>query len=340
MNHMKLKNYFAFVALLAVIVTSCSDSTQVLPKASGRANEVLVVVDDPIWDAEAGDILHDLFAQEVDGLAWEEPLFDVSRVNHRNYSEMLQIARNVVYVDVSNRYSSAKVKLFKDLHASNQSFVKIQAPTIDELVQVLNKNGNRMLSFLYTTERDRSIKYFTKYKNRVLAQQVLDSIGIKMLIPSSFSRANVKEGFSWMVGGNSDSRQYLAMYSYPYVDDSTFTRNYLIKKRNEFMKANIPGPTKGSYMSTGTFYPSTYKAIKKNGKYCAELRGVWETVGDMMGGPFVSHTILDDENQRVITVEGFLYAPQKNKRNHMRQLEALLHTAHLPIIKSTDTEEE
>jgi hypothetical protein len=53
-------------------------------------------------------------------------------------------------------------------------------------------------------------------------------------------------------------------------------------------------------------------------------------VGDMMGGPFVSHARLDEANQRVIVVEGFVYAPEKDKRNIIRQVEASLYTLKLP----------
>ena len=52
--------------------------------------------------------------------------------------------------------------------------------------------------------------------------------------------------------------------------------------------------------------------------------------GGSMGGPFYSHTRLDEINQRVITVEGFVFAPGTKKRNHIRFLEAVLFTAKLP----------
>ena len=48
--------------------------------------------------------------------------------------------------------------------------------------------------------------------------------------------------------------------------------------------------------------------------------------GDAMGGPFISHTLDDSIRHRVITVEGFVYAPEMKKRNLMRQLEAVLYT--------------
>ena len=61
-----------------------------------------------------------------------------------------------------------------------------------------------------------------------------------------------------------------------------------------------------------------------------EARGLWRMKGDFMGGPYVSHTRLDEKNQRIITAEIFVYSPDKMKRNLMRQMEASLYTLRLP----------
>ena len=52
--------------------------------------------------------------------------------------------------------------------------------------------------------------------------------------------------------------------------------------------------------------------------------------GEAMGGPFVSHSQVDTINNRVIVVEGFVYAPDKMKRTMIRRLEAALYTLELP----------
>ena len=58
-------------------------------------------------------------------------------------------------------------------------------------------------------------------------------------------------------------------------------------------------------------------------------RGLWEMEGDAMGGPFVSHSIVDSSRRRIIVAEGFVYAPGMKKRNLLRQLEASLYTLKL-----------
>ena len=60
-----------------------------------------------------------------------------------------------------------------------------------------------------------------------------------------------------------------------------------------------------------------------------EARGLWGLFGhpgDLMGGPFVSYTLLDTVYNRVVTLDGFLYAPSDPKRDLLRQVEAVLHS--------------
>ncbi len=45
-----------------------------------------------------------------------------------------------------------------------------------------------------------------------------------------------------------------------------------------------------------------------------------------MGGPFISLSTFDKERNRIVTVEGFVYAPKFDKRNYLRQVEAILYT--------------
>jgi hypothetical protein len=43
-----------------------------------------------------------------------------------------------------------------------------------------------------------------------------------------------------------------------------------------------------------------------------------------MSGPFVNYAIVDKTNNRVLFLEGFCYAPSKDKRDLMLELEAII----------------
>jgi hypothetical protein len=45
-----------------------------------------------------------------------------------------------------------------------------------------------------------------------------------------------------------------------------------------------------------------------------------------MAGPFISYSVIDKPNNRLVIVEGMTYAPSINKRDYMFELEAILKT--------------
>ena len=47
---------------------------------------------------------------------------------------------------------------------------------------------------------------------------------------------------------------------------------------------------------------------------------------DFMAGPFVSYTIVNPTHDKLITAEGFVYYPNKEKRDYLRQLEAMIYS--------------
>jgi hypothetical protein len=72
------------------------------------------------------------------------------------------------------------------------------------------------------------------------------------------------------------------------------------------------------------------KNISSKGEYAQEARGLWHMENDAMGGPFVAHSVVDTINNRIVVVEGFVYAPEKMKRTMIRRLEAALYTLEVP----------
>ena len=121
----------------------------------------------------------------------------------------------------------------------------------------------------------------------------------------------------------------ICMYSYPYEGPETFNKEYILHKRDSVMEKNLPGEKPGMYMQTDTLC-TMIKPIVVHGMYAMETRGLWIMKDDCMGGPFVSHSRVDTEANKVLVVEGFVYAPEKMKRGLMRRLEGSLYTLMLP----------
>jgi hypothetical protein len=84
-----------------------------------------------------------------------------------------------------------------------------------------------------------------------------------------------------------------------------------------------------SYLVTETsvpFRPVISKQVTINGHYAMELRGLWKTNTNTMGGPFISYTLVDEKAGLLYYIEGFAFSPGKPQRETIRELEAILWT--------------
>lgn len=95
-------------------------------------------------------------------------------------------------------------------------------------------------------------------------------------------------------------------------------------------------PTKNSYMVAEDEMIAYRREIKVNGLKIIEIRNLWKIENDYMGGPFINYTIINESTNKVIGIDGFVYAPQFDKRDYLRQLEAILTSVELPKHESTN----
>jgi hypothetical protein len=153
-------------------------------------------------------------------------------------------------------------------------------------------------------------------------------MGFYMAVPRNMVRCKKAENFMWISNNAGNMNRNIVLYSYPYTEADAFTRAKLLQKRDSVMKLHIPGPVENSYMTTEyRFEPPIWEeTAMANKQYAIRIQGMWRVEGEYMGGPFVSISCLDQKNQRIITAEAFIYAPNQYKRNAMRQLEAALYT--------------
>ena len=331
MNHLlKTVTTLAFILGFA----SCKGGADsYLPGVSGKAGEILVVSSENIYKSPIGADWKAMLAEDVEGMNWDEPQLDISNVTLGGFSDMLKPSRNLLILDVSKKYSKSKVAFNRSVWGKGQAFVKVQAADTTGLRNILNKSGVKIREFFVEAERERLIEYFQKNIREDWAKRVKDSSGIEIAVSSMFIKQKFDDNFIWLSSGTVNERVDLLLYWYNYEDPKTFTKDFLVSKRDSILRNNVAGPREGSYMATEKAFAPFFNEIALDGKYVAEMRGMWKVEGDLMGGPFISHTRLFEEKNLVVTVEGFVYAPNQSKRNLMRRVEAIMYTLKLPETK-------
>lgn len=323
-----MKRNCIFIAIAVAILTAGCKGGIVKPNCSGAAFDLLWIINDDIYFSSAGDSMELCLSGAVPFLPQPEPQFNVIRMNHAMYDNLLQTTRNILFVNVDpDRYTCVKIKMAKDVWAKGQAICVINAPAVDSLRDAVSRYGEGIVDYFVKAERERMMNYYISNINREALSRTNEMFGYDIAVPTSINRFKKGENFLWMANGNPDEGQYVMIYTEPYVSKQQLTDEAILNRRDSVTKANIPGSLEGSYMTTERhhLYPES-RNIELNGQWAKETRGLWKMNGDCMGGPFVSITTIDTTTNNIVTVEGFVYAPSKDKRRYLRQMDAMVYS--------------
>ncbi|MCD8042042.1 MAG: DUF4837 family protein [Tannerellaceae bacterium] len=327
---MKTNTLLSIIICLATLLSGCN-SGSVMTRATGFAYEIIVVMDRTDWNREVGEAVKAEIQAPVPGLPQDEPSFKITAVAPHEFNGLLTYVRNILIVRIDeSMYTKVSVNVEANRWANGQVVMTVTSPDSEMLIEWLKRNPNHIVDYFTKVELDRTAQQLQSTYSSVVMDNVKEMFGISLKVPADITSSKKAENFFWASNNANTGRMDIVVYSFPYTDADTFTEDYLVAKRDSVMKENLPGAFPNSYMETEKRFELSYTPISVRGHYVGELRGLWRMVGDMMGGPFVSHTRLDEVNNQVIVVEGFVYAPETNKRNFIRRLEGSLYTLRLP----------
>lgn len=331
-----------FIIITATILfAGCSGSDKnplLTPASSGLPYELLVVCNENLWTAPAGRALFDVLDTDVPALPQSERSFRISHTPPTAFSRLLKSFRNVIEVKIDkSQYTQTKFKYSEDKYATPQMIMTIQSPSAEDFAEYVTKNAQVIIDFFTTAEMNRELKDLKENYNKEFMDSVKKKFGCEMLIQRNIRGIKSGEDFLWAsdISNHNSSIQNFVVYSYPYTSTDNFSRENFLQKRDSIMKANIPGGRPNQYMATDTMFVDVYDTEFRQ-RYMQVAKGLWQMENDMMGGPFVSHQMVDEKNNRVIVAEAFIYAPNKKKGDLMRKLEAALFSLCLPTDKDIE----
>lgn len=274
--------------LLAVALAGCRSARRVKPASSSKAGEVLVVGD------ESG-LLSACLSRSVPGLPQEEPLFDVRRITAEQLSGNALLARAIVVV------GRGGYKVGRDLDARPQLVVRAQ---LSDSVRVLRD----LLAF----EESVALAQLRRHPNAEMEARVRRQFGVDMTIPEEMKASKTGRDFLWMATNGAENVRGLCVMRLRNAEGER-----LPVAVDSALAHNIRGERASVRMHL--LLPAVEKTVDEGRTV---LRGQWEMDGDAMGGAFVAsagHT-----SGETIVLLAFAYAPERKKRNIMRQLQAVV----------------
>ena len=151
----------------------------------------------------------------------------------------------------------------------------------------------------------------------------LKKIGIKnMLLHKGFD-PTLDEDLEIFATKTVKTIQYVLVSERP-MSEGLVSVDDIIAHRDSLGKHYFEGTLEGSYMATELLIPPSIETTEISGMFARANCGLWRLDGVFMGGPFLSTTIYDEKNDRILTVESVLYGPTAKKRNVVLEMEAMM----------------
>ena len=319
--------------IITIIVSSCSqEGPRRLPRHSGEPGEVLIVMDENLWTGSPGDSLSSLFEIYYPLLPQAEPSFSLLQFTPTQMSNLLRHHRNILRVKIGKGSEKNSLTLVKDKWSNEQLVFTLSAPDIESFYSLISSEIPQVAEIINEKEVERIKQKYNRSGNDDLERKLKKVYGIDLSIPRDFKVAKSENGFTWLkrerikYQGNTahDITQGLLFYTYPYRSDSALTHTDILAVRDSILKEYVPGPKEGTYMTTEYLFEPVSKSLSLNGKYGVLTRGLWKTENYFMGGPFMSLTTTSANDQNIICVSGFVFAPKFDKREYIREIEAML----------------
>ena len=324
---MKRTSSLLFIlAFSTIFISSCRNDNTLMKNITGKAGEMVVVIPKEAWTGAPGKIIKEILAQPQLALPQDEPIFDLVDVPPAAFVDIFKSTRNITTVRISSTIEQPGVEFKSDVWAHPQAVVNINAKSQAEFEKIFLENSDKIVAFFLKAEKDRQMGNYKQYSDKVVYNTLLKSFNIKLNVPPGFKVVKKTDDFAWIRYETPEISQWIMIYTYKYDSDSTFTPAFQLEKRDEIMKKYVPGPREGSYMATERQIAPLFNVFEHNGNYASEMRGLWKVENDYMGGPYVSISELDATNNRIVTIEGTVYAPRYEKRNYLRQVEAMIYS--------------
>jgi hypothetical protein len=320
-----------FLFGILFLFSSCENNNKTtLSRSSGKTAEMIVITNnDSKWEGQIGDTIRAFFNQDFEVLPQLEPLFEMGHISQKkfNNTKMFRGHHNILIVNIDPNAGESSIEARKDVWASPQYVINVTSPTDKDFLEFFNNKKEVIYGTLMDSEYERLIRTYRGFRDRDIINSLKKGFNLTMEIPSGFYIAKQIADFAWIRKETKHNSQALIIYTYDFVDTLTFDQSRIVSFRNAITEEYIPGPSVGSYMVVAEEYsPIISERIDFKGMFAVKTKGLWRLEGDFMGGPFVNYTFVDEKRNKVITIDGYVYAPNKPKRDLLIQTEALIHS--------------
>jgi hypothetical protein len=341
------------ILILALALVSCNEKNpDYLPKANGKPGEIVLIIDSIQWKGKLGAELKKIFLAPVPALPQDEPMFTLIRAHPERNLKLLTQLKNVVYVFTLDQQSKGSKILTRQIspetikriqtdtsfylstiqneYAKGQEVMYLFGDTEENLIRRLQKSGQKIIDHFNNIERERlSAALFKSKTTQGVASFLRREQNIEIKIPAGYKLADRQPDFVWLRQIEPATDKDIFITWKPYESEYQLLPDSILAWRDATAKKYLFEDPKNpiSYLTTEREDADVLsRQVNFHDRFAMEVRGLWRTNNRTMGGPFLGYALADQSKGLLYYAEGFAYAPGKDKREFMRELETILWT--------------
>lgn len=327
-----MKNYIYFVVTVLLIV-SCSTKRE----AIGAADEIVVIVSKEHRNS-INNTLSQIFSDTL-FTPQPEPLYKLNYADPVGFNE-LKRQTNLIVGSIGTNELNSGTKLVKSLlgeelfnetiigdqqiifsedqFGRGQLFMIISGNTIDDINNALLGKSEWIKSYFDQIFIKKQQKYlFGDDRLKKLSKEFKQKYGWEIQIPWGWEvlKELSDSNFVWL--GRELPYQWFSIQWEDglLVGDSIMAVAYSNRFPREFYKSIRYNDYK--YQMEQVVF-SNWTAWRS--------QGIWESITDAQGGPFINYTWYDGVSDRTYNLNMLVFAPSKNKATFIRRLDIIAHS--------------
>lgn len=327
------------------------------PPAHGPVPDVMVIADSALYAGIVGEALREELAAPIPTLPNRQGAFKLNRLDPGSRlatrargmrllvyaapideaSPVGEFLRSQLSPDALAAVRAGRadgVALRRDLWAEGQVVVFLTAASDTALAAAVLRKGPAIReAFNEVARQATAADIFGRYRQTELEQQMLDRLGVGVLVQYDYVRTHdttlVADGRRGRLIRHrrvlTDSwRDYFL-----FVQDSVDAippDDAIGRLTNDLLRQIARGSFEDSFVQTDPERPVSRDSVTLAGRPARETRGLWYMTNDLMGGAYVSYATVVDG--RLVLFYGMTFAPDRalDKREFLRQLEATAYT--------------
>ena len=328
-----------FIIIVGLLFLTCSTDNGYQPHlmkpiAKKNYHEILFALDKKYWKGDLGKTIKSSFEKMVKTtpLPYENE-FDIDFVVPNKILKNIKNNNCFVFVHIENYNTKNIVPVIKkDLWANGQLIIELRFKSEKAAISYFKYKNNEVKSILKKFNYSKIQKKFSE-KNTI-NEKLEKSIALKFMAPDGIKLNKKAKNFWWWSmleiqkdqNGSHEIQKGIVLYQEDYKNKNQFEKSKILSVKDSLGETYLRGKRDNSFMKTveNEISKTVDTSFYLNNKYIKQIKGCWKMENNKMGGPFISYSWLNNKKTKIITAQGYIYAPNFKKLKYLRELEAII----------------